>query len=297
MLQLTAITKQYGKSGFVLQPISLQLDRGMHLLIGPNGAGKSTLLRIVAGVLRPDAGSIIYKGRKIASDLYRYKLDLGYLPQTFGFYIRMTGREFLTYMAGLKGIKHRLAQRRIDEVMGLLDLGAYCGIKIAGWSAGGRQRLGLAQALLNDPTVLIMDEPFGGLASQETALVRRLLTTLSRDKVILLSTHLIAGLTMNRLLLLANGYLEYGGTPETFLNMVQGKVWSVELAKDEWFRLQSRYSARAVIFNGARCRCKIISDVQPDLPGVAAVAPDLEDAYSYWLRCSNKQWGGWLHGN
>jgi ABC-2 type transport system ATP-binding protein len=297
MLQLTAITKQYGKAGFVLQPISLRLDRGLHLLIGPNGSGKSTLLRIVATVIQPDSGSITYGERRVASDLYRYKLDLGYLPQTFGFYLRMTGRELLTYMAGLKGISHGMARCRIAEVTELLGLGEYCDTKIVGWSVGERQRLGLAQALLNDPTVLILDEPFSGLASQETEQVRRLLTVLSHDKVILLSTHLMAGLAINRLLLLANGYLEYEGSPETFLKMVQDKVWSVELTKDEWFQLQSRFPVREVIFNGAWCRCKIISEAQPDFPGVTAIAPDLEDAYSYWLSCSNKQWGGQLHGN
>jgi ABC-2 type transport system ATP-binding protein len=284
MLQLTGITKQFREARFTLQPITLQLDKGLHLLIGPNGAGKSTLLKIIATVMPPDAGSISFNQRKVASDLYNYRLNLGYLPQAFGFYNRMTGREFLAYMAGLKGINSRSRQERIAEVTELLGLESYCSGKIATWSIGQRQRLGLAQALLNDPAFLILDEPFSGLAPQETEQTAQLLTGLSRDKVILISTHLLAGLPMTGLMLLVNGYLEYTGRPRAFLDAARGKIWSVEIAKEEWLNLKTQYPTSTVIFAGDYCRCKLISDRQPDLPGVRAATPQLEDAYSYWLR-------------
>jgi ABC-2 type transport system ATP-binding protein len=284
MLQLTEITKQFRETKFVLQSISLQLGKGLHLLIGPNGAGKSTLLKIIATVMRPDTGSISFNHRKVSSDLYGYKLNLGYLPQVFGFYNRMTGREFLDYMAGLKGINHQLGQKRVAEVTELLGLGSCSTSKIAAWSVGQRQLLGLAQALLNDPALVILDEPFSGLASQEAAQVTRLVTRLSRDKVILISTHLMAGLSMTGVMLLVNGYLEYAGLPAAFLDAAQGKVWSAEIAKDEWLNLQPQYPASTVIFESDRCQCKIISDQRPDLPGVKTISPELEDAYSYWLK-------------
>jgi ABC-2 type transport system ATP-binding protein len=290
MLQLTEITKQYDKAGFILRPITLRLDRGLYLLCGPNGAGKSTLLKIIATVLRPDRGSFAFAKREATADLYRYRSNLGYLPQTFGFYNRMTGRDFLSYMAGLKGIDPRSARRRVAEVTEMLGLGPYYAGRIATWSVGQRQQLGLAQALLNDPALLLLDEPFSGLASQETEQVTRILTGLARDKVIIVSSHLTE-LPLTGLLLLVNGYLEYAGLPETFLAAARGKVWTVEIEKEEWLKLQMQYPASIVYFTEARLRCKIISDRRPDFPEVTAISPNLEDAYRYWLRHCGERHG------
>ncbi len=221
MLKLTGVTKQFRATGFVLQPLSVNLDKGLHLFVGPNGAGKSTLLRMLATVLRPDAGVIAWQNRDIYADLRDYKFSLGYLPQTFGLYEDMTGREFLHYMAGLKGIAPGLGKERADAVAGRIGIRQHCNRRIAFWSRGLRQCLGLAQALLNDPEILILDEPFDGLDSAEIETVSAYLAYLARDKVILISSHLLSELPIQGLLLFSDGILRFSG-PSTVLSTKPG---------------------------------------------------------------------------
>jgi ABC-2 type transport system ATP-binding protein len=286
MLQLIEVTKRFHGTDFVLQKVSFNLNKGLHMLVGPNGAGKSTLLRIIAAIIRPDAGAVLFNGREVYSDLPGYKFDLGYLPQSLGFYDHMTGREFLRYMAGLKGIVHRRGLERADYVTDLLGIQPYCARKISTWSVGQKQRLGLAQALLADPAILVLDEPFCGLAPEEADEVGRLLVRLSQEKLVLISSHIMGGMSMTSLLLLVDGRLQFAGTPAAFLDEAQGQVWSVETAKEKWLKIQYKYSSSIVIFDDNRCRCKIISEYKPDIPGTKAITPGLEDAYIFWMqRC------------
>jgi ABC-2 type transport system ATP-binding protein len=198
----------------------------------------------------------------------------------------MTGREFLSYMAGLKGITPRLVKKRADEVTELLGIERHYTKKITDWSAGLRQRLGLAQALLNDPAILILDEPFCGLDPEENDRVVRLLTRLSHDKAILISSHIMERLTITGLLLLVDGKVQFAGAPALFLDEARDKVWLCETTKDEWLRWRQKYTSGSVVFDGNQCRCKIISDDRPDIPGAKAVIPGLEEAYLFWLRRS-----------
>ncbi|HYH04364.1 MAG TPA: ATP-binding cassette domain-containing protein [Bacillota bacterium] len=283
MLQLKEITKRF-RGDFTLNRISLQLDKGIHLLIGPNGAGKSTLLRIIATVMRPDDGAIFTGQQDAFADLFRYKLNLGYLPQTFGFYEQMTGKQFLRYIAGLKGMEPRWGRQRVEEVSRLLNLTPFYNEKLTDWSFGQRQRLGLAQALLNDPALLILDEPFCGLSHEETGNVAGVLADLAQNKVILVSTHLMVDLPIAQLLFLVGGCLKYSGSVTQFLGRAEGKVWSVEVAKAEWLKLQGVYPEGMTVFEGDRCRWRIVSERKPDFPEAKAVVPTMEEAYSYWLR-------------
>lgn len=283
MLQLTDITKGFGESEFVLNKISLSLGKGLHMLVGPNGAGKSTLLRIIATVMGSDAGTFSFNGRDVYSDVHSFRLSLGYLPQVMGFYDHMTGMAFLRYMASLKGISPRLGKERAEYVADLLDIQQYCAREVSTWSVGLRQLLGLAQALLSDPAILILDEPLCGLDSEETEAVGQLLTRLSQDKVILISNHIMNELPITRLLLLINGNLKFAGLPTVFLDEARGRVWSVEISKQKWLDMQHKYSASPVTLDGNRCQCKIVSDNIPDIPGAKAVTPGLEDAYLFWL--------------
>lgn len=283
MLKLTDISKEFGKGEFMLQRISLTLGKGLHFLVGPNGSGKSTLLRIITNVIYPDGGSISFQGQDIHSNVHGFKCRLGYLPQTIGFYDHMTGREFLRYMASLKGLSGRLAQERTDEVETLLGIRPYAKKKIATWSVGRRQRLGLAQALLNDPAILVLDEPFCGLDLEETDEVGQLLTQLAQHKVILISSHVMQELAITKLLLLIHGKLQFTGLSTVFLEEARGRVWSVNLAKEEWLAIQPTYPTSAVVLEGDRCQCKIVSEEKPAIVDAKVISPTLEDAYLFWL--------------
>ena len=283
MLELTGITKQFRTAGFSLGSVSFRLGNGLHLLAGPNGAGKSTLLRMIATVLRPDCGQIAWRNK----DIYTsggYKRTLGYLPQTFGLYVEMTGWEFLHYMAGLKGLPPRLARERADFVATRFGIRQECQRRIALWSMGLRQRLGLAQALLNDPAVLILDEPFNGLDPEESQTVSTFLAQLSRERMILISSHVLSGLAVTRLLLLRNGRLCFEGAPTAFVNEARGHVWSLTVSKDQWLKLPHHDSTGAIILEDGQFRCNLVGERPPDIPGVQAGEPGLEEAYIFWLR-------------
>lgn len=288
MLEVSGVSKQFPGAAFALDKISFCIGKGFHVLVGPNGAGKSMLLRIIATVLRADAGKVLFGGRDVYSDLYGYKFGLGYLPQDIGFYTSMTGIEFLRYMARLKGLSPKMEKQRIDFVVELLELEGHCTQKITGWSAGRRQRLGLAQALLNNPAMLILDEPFCGIDPEEAGEISRLLAWLARDRVVLISSHIMDGLAINRLLLLVNGRLRFSGLPTVFTDEARERVWTVETTRDEGFRLQQVYPVCAAAFDGSRYRCRIISRDRPAIPGASAVVPTLEDAYLYWLQQCNR---------
>lgn len=284
MLQCIGVCKSFPKTNFGLTHVSFRLNKGIHLLIGPNGAGKSTLLRLIAGIMPPDAGYVFFQEQDVYEDLCRYKFRLGYLPQTFGFYEHMTGMEFLRYMAGLKGAFSRLGQEQAEYVIQLLDIRQQCKEKIAVWSEGLKQRLGLAQALLNDPDILLLDEPFCGLDNEETEKIGQLLEQLAKERLVLISSHIMNGLAVNQLLFLMEGRLYFAGHPAAFVDEAEGRVWMADISKKDWLTLQQTYPVGDVVFMENRCRFKIVSEVQPDIPGIEAVMPSLEDAYLWWVR-------------
>jgi len=283
MITLTDISKGFGNGEFALKNISLSLEKGLHLLVGPNGAGKSTLLRILANVTYPDVGSISFYGRDIHSDLHGFKSRMGYLPQVIGFYEHMNGIEFLRYMACLKGVLPRYTERRVDEVIQVFGIGQHANKKIATWSIGLRQRLGLAQALLNDPDLLILDEPFCGLDLEEADEVGQLISRLSQNKIVLFSSHVMQKLAISKLLLLIDGTLQFAGLSTVFLDEAQGRVWLVDIAKEQWTNIQAKYLTSTVLLKGNRYQCKIISESKPDIEGASSIMPGVEEAYLFWL--------------
>lgn len=284
MLQCVGICKNYPKTSFSLTQLSFRLNKGMHLLIGPNGAGKSTLLRLIAGIMPPDEGYVFFQDKDVYENLCRYKFRLGYLPQSFGFYEHMTGMEFLCYLAGLKGAFSRLGREQADYVAQLLNIRQQCKEKIAVWSEGMRQRLGLAQALLNDPDILLLDEPFCGLDNEETEKIGQLLKQLAKERLVLISSHIMNGLEVNRLLFLMEGRLQFSGFPADFVAEAKEKVWTAAVSKKDWPMIQDRYPMGEAAFVGNRCQFRIISEVRPDIPGIEAAVPSLEDAYLLWVR-------------
>ena len=204
------VTKQY-KNKIAVDRMSFTLTRGVTGMLGANGAGKTTLMRLLCGILVPTGGTVTFDGMDVSSEEYRD--ILGYLPQEFGYYPEFTGRDFLLYMSAMKGLAKRDALRRTKELIELVGLGDASAKKVRTYSGGMKQRLGIAQALLNDPQVLIMDEPTAGLDPQERIRFRDLIAEIGQDRIVLLSTHIVPDLAhiADRLMIMKDGQLLWQG--------------------------------------------------------------------------------------
>lgn len=209
-LVLDRVTKQY-QNKIAVDRITLGLRPGVIGLLGANGAGKTTLMRMICGILRPTNGTISFDGMDVSEEDYRDVL--GYLPQDFGYYPNFTGRKFLEYMATLKGIDRKTAERKIDELLKLVNLTDVQNKKIKTYSGGMKQRLGIAQAVLNDPKILVLDEPTAGLDPKERVRFRNLIAELGNDRIVILSTHIVSDVEQiaNRILMIKEGQLIFDG--------------------------------------------------------------------------------------
>ena len=212
-LVIDRVSKQY-KNKIAVDCISLTLGRGIYGLLGANGAGKTTLMRMLCGILTPTSGTISYDGVDVSEEEYRALL--GYLPQDFGYYPEFSGKDFLLYMAALKGLSKESAKRRVNELLELVSLTDVAKKKIKTYSGGMKQRLGIAQALLNHPQILILDEPTAGLDPKERVRFRNLIADLGKDNIVILSTHIVSDIDRiaDRILMMNNGKLVFDGIRE-----------------------------------------------------------------------------------
>lgn len=213
-LVIDDLTKRYGPKTAV-NHFSATLEMGIHALLGPNGSGKTTLMRVLADVLRPDSGTVCWDGADISVLGERYREVLGYLPQNFGYYPSFTGWDFLMYFAALKGLPRHTAGERAEDLLTALGLFDERNKRIRTYSGGMRQRLGIVEALLNDPKLLILDEPTAGLDPMERVKFREMLERLGRDRVVLLSTHIVSDVEQvaDSVMLMKKGRLIYAGAP------------------------------------------------------------------------------------
>lgn len=209
-LIINRLSKQY-KNKIAADRISITLHKGVYGLLGANGAGKTTLMRIICGILKPDSGTVSFDGIDVSQEEYRSVL--GYLPQDFGYYPEFTGKDFLLYMAALKGLEKPLAKRKADELLNLVSLQNVAKKKIKTYSGGMKQRLGIAQALLNDPKLLILDEPTAGLDPKERVRFRNLIESLGKESIVLLSTHIVSDIEhiADEILMMKEGRMIYSG--------------------------------------------------------------------------------------
>ena len=209
-LTVDRVTKQY-KNKIAVDRLSFNLSEGVTGLLGANGAGKTTLMRMIAGILTPTGGEISADG--IAVNTEEYRALLGYLPQDFGYYPEFTARDFLLYIASLKGIEKKTAKRKAEELLGLVGLSDVAGKKIKTFSGGMKQRVGIAQALVNDPAILILDEPTAGLDPKERVRFRNLIAEIGKHSIVLFSTHIVSDIEhiADKVLMMRDGQLIYNG--------------------------------------------------------------------------------------
>ena len=282
MLELTiqSVSKRYRGDVLALSDFSLDVGPGVLGLLGPNGAGKSTLMRIVATVTRPSSGRVSWNGMDTARDPDAIRRVLGYLPQDFGVYPNLTAREFLEYLAAVKGIPARAARARIEELLQLVHLLDAANRRLGDFSGGMRQRVGIAQALLNDPRLLIVDEPTGGLDPEERVRFRNLLAELAGERVVVLSTHIVSDVeaSATRIALIASGRLIEHTTPEALLAAAQGSCWEWVIPSARFEEIKHSHLVSSTARRGDGVHVRVVSDQRPS-PEATPATPALEDAY------------------
>ncbi|MEU5360629.1 ABC transporter ATP-binding protein [Streptomyces albidoflavus] len=280
MLELTDVTKVYRGGTRAVDGLSLTLGHGMLGLLGPNGAGKSSLMRIIATVTRPTSGTLRYEGTDLTAAPDAVRRHLGYLPQDFGVYPHLTAREFLRYLAAAKGLSARSARARIEELLELVNLTGAPKRPLGAYSGGMLRRVGIAQALLGDPRVIVVDEPTAGLDPEERVRFRNLLSRLSADRVVLLSTHIVSDVesVASDIAVMARGRLLRRGAPEELAADLQGQVWELLVDPASVPAVQSRHVVSRMVRGASGVRLRVLSG-PPPAPDAVQVAPDLEDAY------------------
>jgi ABC-type multidrug transport system ATPase subunit len=279
-LAIESLGKRYPGRGWALSEFTLTLTPGVTGLLGPNGAGKSTLMRILATVTRPSAGRVLWNGVDLAKRPDALRETLGYLPQDFGIYPQLSAIEFLDYIAAAKGLAARAARQRIDELLELVNLTDSRDRALGGFSGGMRQRVGIAQALLNDPRVLIVDEPTAGLDPEERVRFRQLLSDLSGERVVILSTHIVSDVeaVASTIALIAQGRLLVHGTTETLLRSLEGRVWEWLVPAEDLAGVRARHLVTGVVRRGDGVQLRLVAESAPD-PTARSAPPTLEEVY------------------
>jgi len=279
-LSIEHVGKTYKGGVRGLDDFSLELGPGVLGLLGPNGAGKSTLMRILATITKPSDGHVTWNGTDIVKSPNGLRAELGYLPQDFGIYPNLSALEFLEYIAAAKGIDRASARRRIDELLVLVNLADARKRALGGFSGGMRQRVGIAQALLNDPKLLIVDEPTAGLDPEERVRFRNLLSDLSGERIVILSTHIVSDVeaTATHIALINRGRLVVSAAPEVLMKKVEGRVWEWIVSSEELTAVKSLHHVSATIRRSDGVRVRALSETRPE-PAAQSVPPNLEDAY------------------
>ncbi|GGE29066.1 ABC transporter ATP-binding protein [Streptococcus himalayensis] len=280
-LELKHISKSYDDKK-VLEDISLELTEGVYGLLGPNGAGKTTLLNIICRLLKSSKGEIFFNGKPQSPDYYQY---LGFLPQHFSYYPSFTGLDFLLYLADLKGMKKHEAKKESEKLLDLVGLSDVKKKKIASYSGGMKQRLGIAQSLLGNPKILILDEPTVGLDPKERIRFRNLISELSSNRIVILSTHIVSDLEAiaKEILILKDRKIREKGSGNQLLSLIEGKSWEVLVSEYQRNHFVQQFVVvnERVLPEGTLLR--IVSDERPSSTA-QAVAPSLEDLYLYYFR-------------
>ena len=288
MIEIAGLTKTYGRgtrAAQALRGVDLRIPSGMFGLLGPNGAGKTTLMRILAGIVNPSRGAVRVEGHDLTTEAGKRgaKAILGYLPQELGMYPELTAAQFVDYMAILKGLDEpRRRQRRVSEVLEMVALQDSAQRKIKGFSGGMKRRVGIAQALVNDPKVLIVDEPTAGLDPEERIRFRNLLVNLAADRTVILSTHIVEdiGQTCRDIAVLAKGRVLFRGSPAELTNAAAGHVWTVMM--DRLAEPEPGLTIVSMLHLTDGIQYRLVGASAEGYPAAEPARPSLEDGY-VWL--------------
>ncbi|MFT5756198.1 MAG: ABC-2 type transport system ATP-binding protein [Alteromonadaceae bacterium] len=286
LLDIQSLSHQYQdvkNAKFAIKSLSLHVKPGILGLLGSNGAGKSSLMRILATITKPSEGKIYWQGQDIIKTPQLLRRELGYLPQYFGVYDQLSGIEFLQYMAAMKGLNEFLANKKSEELLNTLNLTHAADMPLKGYSGGMKQRIGIAQALLNDPKLLIIDEPTVGLDPQERANFRQLLTELADDRCIIFSTHIVADVESiaDRIAIMQAGELIQSESPSALQDKVVNKCWQLTASFSELKQLQHNFIVSHSVRKENEVELNVVADHCPDERAISR-APSLEDAYLYF---------------
>ena len=282
-LKINRLTKQY-KDKLAVDNVSLKLTPGIWGLLGANGAGKTTMMRMVAGILKPTSGGVFYDGLSIDDLGESYRDIFGYLPQTFGFYPEFTVKSHLEYMSALKGIGKKDASLTIERLLQMLALSDVKNKKIRRLSGGMQRRVGIAQALLNDPEILILDEPTSGLDPGERVRFRNILAEFAKERIVLISTHIVSDVEniATRNAVMKDGRIIAAGSTDALVDVMKGRVWRTEVSESDLFKCERLVRiANIRSESGGRASLRYLAE-NPVLPGSAPETPRLEDLY-LWL--------------
>ena len=283
-LVITNLGKQYRRDFWGLKDFTLEVGPGILGLLGPNGAGKSTFMRMLATITRPTEGTIIWNDTEIVKSPDKMRAVLGYLPQDFGVYPNLNAVEFLEYMAAIKGLNGNGTKKRIEELLQVVNLVEAAKRPLGGYSGGMKQRVGIAQALLNDPQLLIVDEPTVGLDPEERVRFRNLLSDLSGERIVILSTHIVSDVeaTATHIVLIDKGRLLRTSAPEDLLRELDGKAWEWTVSSDDLVALKQKHIVSGTIRRSKGVEVRVVSSEQPEVQA-RNVNPNLEDAYLYFI--------------
>ena len=282
-LALESVGYRYRGGHDAVVGVGLTMAPGIVGLLGPNGAGKSTLMRVLSTLAKPTSGRVLWRGEDIARTPDVLRRELGYLPQDFGVYEALSAREFLAFLSAVKGLPSRTVAARVDECLEMVGLVDVADRRLGGYSGGMRQRVGIAQALLNDPKLLIVDEPTVGLDPEERVRFRHLLAELAGERLVILSTHIVSDIeaSASTLAVMSGGRLRFHSTPEALMAEADGHVWQWTVAAEHLAEARARLRISRAQRRAHGVEVRVVGE-EPPAPDAMPVAPDLEDAY-LWL--------------
>ena len=288
-LEIRNLTKQYGKK-VAVNRLNLSLTKGVYGLLGANGAGKTTLMRLICGIQAPTSGKITLNDREMEVLGENYRKYLGYLPQQFPYYPDFSAMDYLLYIAALKDLDEKKAKEKSKELLETVGLTKNGRQKIRTFSGGMKQRLGIAQAMLNDPYILVLDEPTAGLDPKERVRFRNLISAFSKERIVILSTHIVSDVEFiaETIIMMKSGSILHYGRPREITSEIRGKVWKCVVPAEK----AEQYTARLNVSNlrnvdNNQTILRVISK-EPPLNGALQVEPNLEDLYLYYFKGGNE---------